>query len=138
MAGTDQTFNVSYAKDAEFKGDGPRAFFEYRDLGMGAATGGRYHAQVIRARESCAGTGAHTHDLDFQMVYVLKGWVRFDYEGQGEVRLGPGDSVLQPPGHRPQPAGMLRGLRADRDHLAGRVRDPSGVSGAAARAALTR
>ncbi len=98
MAGTDQTFNVSYAKDAEFKGDGPRAFFEYRDLGMGAATGGRYHAQVIRARESCAGTGAHTHDLDFQMVYVLKGWVRFDYEGQGEVRLGPGDSVLQPPG----------------------------------------
>jgi mannose-6-phosphate isomerase-like protein (cupin superfamily) len=97
MAGTDQTFNVSYAKDAEFKCDGPRAFFEYRDLGMGKATGGRYHAQVIRARESCAGTGAHTHDLDFQMVYVLKGWVRFDYEGQGEVRLGPGDSVLQPP-----------------------------------------
>jgi mannose-6-phosphate isomerase-like protein (cupin superfamily) len=98
MAGTDQTFTVSYAKDAEFKGDGPRAFFEYRDMGMGAATGGRYHAQVIRARESCGGTGAHTHTLDFQMVYVLKGWIRFEYEGQGEVRLGAGDSVLQPPG----------------------------------------
>ncbi len=98
MAGTGQRFNVSYAKDAEFKGDGPRAFFEYRDLGMGEATGGRYHAHVIRARETCTGTGAHTHTLDFQMVYVLKGWVRFDYEGEGVVRLGPGDSVLQPPG----------------------------------------
>ncbi len=98
MAGTGQRFNVSYAKDAEFKGDGPRAFFEYRDLGMGEATGGRYNAHVIRARETCTGTGAHTHTLDFQMVYVLKGWVRFDYEGEGVVRLGPGDSVLQPPG----------------------------------------
>ncbi len=32
------------------------------------------------------------------MVYVTKGWVRFEYEGVGEVLLEPGDCVHQPPG----------------------------------------
>ena len=40
----------------------------------------------------------HLHRLDFQMVYVLKGWVRFWYEGHGEVLLKPGSCVHQPPG----------------------------------------
>ena len=31
------------------------------------------------------------------MVYVLKGWVRFEYEGTGEVLLEAGSSVYQPP-----------------------------------------
>ena len=34
------------------------------------------------------------------MVYILKGWVVFEYEGQGEVMLRPGTCVLQPPGIR--------------------------------------
>lgn len=92
-------FSVQHAGDAPFKGDGLRRFFEYRDLGIDAATGGRFHAQVIRAREACTdGTGRHTHSLDFQMVYVLKGWVEFDYEGQGLVRMEAGACVHQPPG----------------------------------------
>jgi len=45
-----------------------------------------------------AGGDKHTHTLDFQMVYVLKGWVRFWYEGVGEVLLEPGSCVHQPPG----------------------------------------
>jgi quercetin dioxygenase-like cupin family protein len=32
------------------------------------------------------------------MVYVLKGWVRFHYEGVGEVTLRAGTCVNQPPG----------------------------------------
>ena len=32
------------------------------------------------------------------MVYVLKGWVRFEYDGVGEVMLEPGSCVFQPPG----------------------------------------
>ncbi|MGK7863609.1 cupin domain-containing protein [Falsiroseomonas sp. E2-1-a4] len=47
------------------------------------------------------GTGAapqwHTHELGFQLVYVLRGWVTFTYEDIGEVTFRPGDSVLQPP-----------------------------------------
>jgi quercetin dioxygenase-like cupin family protein len=33
----------------------------------------------------------------FQFVYVLKGWIEFEYEGQGVVRLEAGSSVYQPP-----------------------------------------
>jgi mannose-6-phosphate isomerase-like protein (cupin superfamily) len=31
------------------------------------------------------------------MVWVVRGWVRFEYEDIGEVTLLPGTSVLQPP-----------------------------------------
>ena len=32
------------------------------------------------------------------MVYVLKGWIKFNYEGVGEVTLRAGSCVHQPPG----------------------------------------
>ncbi|MCR9220731.1 MAG: cupin domain-containing protein [Alphaproteobacteria bacterium] len=92
-------FSVQHAKDGRFDDKGLRSFFEYRDLGIDAATDGRFHAQVIRAKQACPeGTGRHTHSLDFQMVYVLRGWVEFEYEGQGRMRLEPGACVHQPPG----------------------------------------
>ncbi|MFI5327849.1 MAG: cupin domain-containing protein, partial [Candidatus Rokuibacteriota bacterium] len=43
-------------------------------------------------------TGLHKHECDFQMFYVLKGTIKFVYEGQGERTFGPGDCVLQPAG----------------------------------------
>ncbi|HYH39819.1 MAG TPA: cupin domain-containing protein [Azospirillum sp.] len=94
-------FSVSHADDSAFRRDGLRPFFEYRDLGIREATGGMVGAHVIRARpgEESLG-GRHTHDLQFQMVYVLKGWVTFAYEGQGEVILRAGSCVHQPPGIR--------------------------------------
>jgi len=94
-------FSVRHAKDDSFHSEGLRDFFEYRDLGMAGATGGRFGAHVIRAKP---GTGArphwHQHGLDFQMVYVTRGWVIFEYEGVGEVRLEAGACVHQPPGIR--------------------------------------
>ncbi|WP_439596945.1 cupin domain-containing protein [Falsiroseomonas sp.] len=91
---------ISRAEGAVFE-QGLRSFFAYRDLGVRAATGGAFGAHVIRA---VPGTGAapqwHTHDLGFQLVYVLRGWVTFTYEDIGEVTFRPGDSVLQPPGIR--------------------------------------
>ncbi len=42
----------------------------------------------------------HTHAVAFQMVTVLKGWMRFEYEDSGEFLLRPGDSAYQPPGIR--------------------------------------
>lgn len=94
-------FSVSHLKDAEFESQGLRSFFEYRDLGIKAATGGRVGAHVIRAKPGKHGsTGWHSHDLDVQLVYVLQGWVEFDYEGVGEVRLEAGACVHQPPGIR--------------------------------------
>ncbi|GAB5437710.1 cupin domain-containing protein [Falsiruegeria mediterranea] len=94
-----QAFTISHADDGKFVGQGLRAFFEYRDLGIDAATQGKFGAHVIRAVPGMESPGAwHSHELDFQMVYVTKGWVVFEYEGQGEHVLREGSSVLQPPG----------------------------------------
>jgi mannose-6-phosphate isomerase-like protein (cupin superfamily) len=92
---------VRHLTQRAFKGGGLRSFFEYRDLGIRKATKGLIGAHVIRARKGhTKGSDAHTHALDFQMVYVLKGWVRFEYEGYGKVRLKAGSCVYQPPGIR--------------------------------------
>ncbi len=97
---TTQGFTATHARDARFE-RGLRAFFEYRDLGIKQATQGRVDAHVIRA---AAGqdfsSQPHRHDTEFQLVYVLKGWIEFEYEGQGAVRLEAGSCVYQPPGIR--------------------------------------
>ena len=78
---------------------GLRSFFEYRDLGIKSATGGKFVAHVIRAVPGKHTEPQwHTHNLEFQMVYILKGWVKFEYEEEGEITLREGSSVLQPPG----------------------------------------
>ena len=94
-----QAFTICHADEGKFEGQGLRAFFEYRQLGIREATGGKFGAHVIRAVPGRHSEGAwHTHELDFQMVYVTKGWVVFEYEGQGEHILRAGSCVLQPPG----------------------------------------
>ena len=97
---TAKGFTVSHAKDAEFV-SGLRSFFEYRDLGIKEATEGRVAAHVIRAVPGAPFNGTpHRHGVAFQLVYVLKGWVEFEYEGQGPMRLEAGACVHQPPGIR--------------------------------------
>ena len=93
-------FALSHERDAHWD-EGLREFFAYRDLGVADATGGRVGAHVIRARgASDEPGGRHHHALEFQLVYVLRGWVDFEYEGVGRVRLEAGSSVVQPPGIR--------------------------------------
>ena len=102
---TAKGFTVSHARDAAFV-SGLRSFFEYRDLGIRDATEGRVVAHVIRAVPGASFNGApHRHDVTFQLVYVLKGWVEFEYEGQGVMRLEPGSCVHQPPGIRHREVG---------------------------------
>ena len=80
---------------------GLRPFFDYRDLGIKTATNGRVLAHVIRAVEGADFLGKpHLHETTFQMVYVLKGWIEFEYEGHGKVRLEAGSCAHQPPGLR--------------------------------------
>ncbi len=94
-------FSVSHAGTSTFEQRGLRSFFEYRDLGILDATDGAVVAHVIRAVPGApALSELHHHDVSFQLVYVLKGWIRFDYEGVGEVLLAPGTCVHQPPGIR--------------------------------------
>jgi len=91
-------FHVSHAKDSPFVRRGLRAYFEYRDLGIERATRGMVVAHVIRARPGKAPHGEwHMHDCAMQFVYVLKGWVEFEYEGVGRVRMKAGSCFYQPP-----------------------------------------
>ncbi len=101
MAKAKMDFSASHAKDAHYEERGLRSCFEYRDLGISKATKGKVLAHVIRAKPGAhGGFGWHKHNLDFQMYYVLRGWVKFHYEGVGEVIAEAGSCVHQPPGIR--------------------------------------
>jgi quercetin dioxygenase-like cupin family protein len=78
---------------------GHRSFFEYRDLELGDATDGKFFAQVIKAKQALdKGTGHHAHDVQFQWVYITKGWVEFEFKDVGLIRLDTGDSHYMPEG----------------------------------------
>jgi quercetin dioxygenase-like cupin family protein len=94
-------FHVTHRKGAKFARRGLRSYFEYRDLGIKRATGGKVVAHVIRARPGKAPHGEwHAHDCRVQFVYVLKGWVLFEYEGVGRVMMKAGSCFYQPPNIR--------------------------------------
>lgn len=92
---TTSKFVVTHLKDASFQ-RGLRSFFEYRDLGIDRATDGKVVAHVIRSARTDFSSQPHQHSADFQLVYVLKGWIEFEYKGQGAVRLEAGSCVYQP------------------------------------------
>lgn len=102
MSEIEQKLSVVLPGDGEFEDAGLRAQFAYRDLGIAGATGGRYHAHIIKAKSAGSPkVGLHRHgEIDFQLVYVLKGWMRFWYEGKGETLAPAGTCILQPPGIR--------------------------------------
>ena len=91
-------FHVTHRADGKFERRGLRSYFEYRDLGIKRVTGGKVVAHVIRARPGRAPHGEwHYHDCAVQFVYVLKGWVLFEYEGVGRVLMKAGSCFYQPP-----------------------------------------
>jgi hypothetical protein len=78
-----QKFTVSHHREADFV-DGLRNYAKYRDLGIAAATGGMVQAHVIRfvpPFEPKEASTPHYHEVDFQMIYVLKGWYKTEFEG---------------------------------------------------------
>ena len=78
---------MSFHKSAEWK-PGLRSYFQYRDLGIVKATDGKVLAHVIRATEASSGPGGcHTHDVEFQMNYVLRGWTRVEFEDVGGTEV---------------------------------------------------
>jgi mannose-6-phosphate isomerase-like protein (cupin superfamily) len=95
-----QRIAVSHYRDEDFKADGLRAYAKYRDLGIAEASRGLARAHVIRLVGPCNPAEVsklHFHDVEFQMVYVLKGWVKTYLEGQGETLMNEGSCWTQPP-----------------------------------------
>jgi Cupin domain len=95
-----QTIAISHHREEDFKADGLRTYAKYRDLGIADATHGLAQAHVIRLQGPCNPAEVsklHYHDVEFQMVYVLKGWVKTYMEGQGETLMQAGSAWTQPP-----------------------------------------
>ena len=94
-----QTFIASHHRSDAFE-QGLRRYAQYRDLGIAGATGGMVRAHVIKMIPPCDPAEVskrHFHDVEFQMVYVLKGWIKGEYEGAGIVTMREGSCWLQPP-----------------------------------------
>jgi mannose-6-phosphate isomerase-like protein (cupin superfamily) len=95
-----QRIAISHYRDEDFVANGLRSYAHYRDLGVAAASGGLAQAHVIRLIGPCNPAEVsklHFHDVEFQMVYVLKGWVKTYMEGQGETLMQQGSAWTQPP-----------------------------------------
>jgi hypothetical protein len=95
-----QRIAISHHREEDFKADGLRTYAKYRDLGIADATHGLAQAHVIRLQGPCNPAEVsklHYHDVEFQMVYVLKGWVKTYMEGQGETLMQAGSAWTQPP-----------------------------------------
>ena len=95
-----QRIAISHHREEDFKADGLRTYAQYRDLGIADATHGLAQAHVIRLIGPCNPAEVsklHFHAVDFQMVYVLKGWVKTYMEGQGETLMKQGSAWTQPP-----------------------------------------
>ncbi|QDW39498.1 cupin domain-containing protein [Bradyrhizobium sp. KBS0727] len=95
-----QRIAISHHREEDFKADGLRTYAMYRDLGISDASHGLAQAHVIRLIGPCNPAEVsklHYHDVEFQMVYVLKGWVKTYMEGQGETLMKEGSAWTQPP-----------------------------------------
>jgi hypothetical protein len=94
-----QTFVVSHPHASAFE-TGLRSYAHYRDLGINQATGGLVQAHVIRFVPPCRPeevSKLHYHDVGFQMIYVLKGWIKSEFAGEGAHTFEAGACWIQPP-----------------------------------------
>lgn len=92
-----QQFMVKHLKERDFK-KGLRSYASYRDLGVFDATSGGVQAHVIRLHGPCdpgVVSIPHLHGVQFQFLYMLKGWLLGEYGGK-KVRMEEGTCLLQP------------------------------------------
>ncbi|WP_295850702.1 cupin domain-containing protein [Tardiphaga sp.] len=95
-----QRIAISHYREEDFAADGLRAYAKYRDLGIAEATAGLAQAHVIRLVGECDPAEVsklHYHDAEFQMIYVLNGWVKTYIDGEGETVMRQGSCWTQPP-----------------------------------------
>ena len=98
LALTNTLFSHVKSGDTQFRTDGLRDFFLYRDLGIAEATHGKVIAHLVKANMAPEnGTGWHRHEADFQIVIMIKGWAKFMYDDK-ETLVSAGDCVHQRPG----------------------------------------
>lgn len=97
----DLTLTVTQFDEGGF-GEG-RARMQYRDL-LPDRYGGRFIAShICIPRGGPVPDYVHHHNVCFQMIFCINGWVRVVYEDQGQpIVMERGDCLLQPPHIRHQ------------------------------------
>lgn len=106
------TLKLSEAEGATWHADGPRDNVRWRDLGTAESTGGLVgmrHSRMVKPFE--VETGWHWHDMDAHIVYVLKGWIKFRYDGVKEPVVVKAGACLS------QPAGVVHNVVGYSDDL---------------------
>ena len=106
------TLKLSEAEGATWRVDGPRDNVRWRDLGTAESTGGLVgmrHSRMVKPFE--VETGWHWHDMDAHIVYVLKGWIKFRYDGVKEPVVVKAGACLS------QPAGVVHNVVGYSDDL---------------------
>jgi cupin domain len=94
-----QKFHVKPLRAKDFDA-GLRSYAAYRDLGLKKPTNGLVQAHVIRMVPPCdpkVVSKWHYQGVKVQFIYVLKGWIRSEFEGQGAHTMRKGTCWLQPP-----------------------------------------
>ncbi len=75
-----------------------RAGMQYRDLIPGRLGGHLIASHIRITKGGPVADYVHHHDVEFQMIYCYRGWVKVVYEDQGPAFvMEAGDCVLQPP-----------------------------------------
>ena len=101
MSQTTFSHQKANSPEARYTDGGLRSFFVYRDTGGTAAPNGKVRVQLVRAAptssEAKGGTGVHFHTADVHVVYMVRGWAKFDYDGV-DTLVEAGDCVHQRPG----------------------------------------
>jgi mannose-6-phosphate isomerase-like protein (cupin superfamily) len=93
------SFVISHLHEDDFKVDGLRPYAAYRDLGIAKATNGMVQAHVIRNVRSFNAADVskrHYHDVDFQLVYCIKGSMKSEMDGK-ILEITAGTCWIQPP-----------------------------------------
>src|SRR5262249_19915156 len=104
-----QRFVVSHHREEDFEG-GLRRYAKYRDLGIAQATNGMVRAHVIRFVPPCRPeecSRRRYHDVEFLMVYVLKGWIKTELDGQGAIVMRGGERMDPAAAHRARGARLF-------------------------------
>ena len=101
MTGTTFNHQKANSPEAKYTDGGLRSFFVYRDMGVTPATNGKLRVQLVRAAhkssEAKGGAGFRFHTADVHVVYMVRGWAKFDYDGV-DTLVETGDCVHQRPG----------------------------------------
>jgi quercetin dioxygenase-like cupin family protein len=101
---------------------GTREYLRYRDLKLGAASGGLMAAQHLKVvGAEAVQSDWHRHDSDFQFFYVLRGEITIEPEHGDEV-------TLTAHGVGYQPRGWLHRERISADYEAVEITSPAVVS----------